>query len=269
MQCLRADDTPIPNAFASGFIRREAGKLWLYTCWHVVTGFNPYDIKVGLQLPERRGLRVALQASEERQPGVEVIGGLQEVVIPLYEEGDGASRPRWFQDSPRHVPHPDLNAVGLFVPFWHDLVKIELPATLRLSDWQLINETSLIGSDGGLITPGDKCMVADYPFGFSAHGSGQPAPVALTRFAASDRISDRRQQLLLESAGAPGMSGGPVFVERGDDLRFFGAYVGTIYPDHTVGSNEKVSALGVVANISMLLWGGLAMVNVPSEPHTT
>ena len=57
---------------------------------------------------------MALQASEQYQPGVELIGGLQEVVIPLYKEGDEASRPRWLQDS-RHVPHPDLNAVGLFV----------------------------------------------------------------------------------------------------------------------------------------------------------
>jgi len=61
--------------------------------------------------------------------------------------------------------------------------------------------------------------------------------------------------------------GGPVFVERGDDLRFFGVYRGIIYPDYTAGTNEKVSALGVVANISIVLWGHLAMVKVPNQPH--
>jgi hypothetical protein len=263
LHCLDEKLEPLPNAFASGFVRREADGLWLYTCWHVVTGFDPYNIRVGLELPRRRHLRVALQASEARTPGVQVIGGLQSVVVPLYD----ATRPRWFQDA-RHVPHPDLNAVGIYVPFWHDLVKLKLPHHVQLSDFQLVDESLLLPGSGGLLGPGDKCMVVGYPFGFSAHGPDQPAPVALTRFVASDRIANRRQQLLLESAGAPGMSGGPVFVERGDDLFLFGIYVGLIYPDHAAGTNERLSALGVVSNLMLSLWGHLPLVHIPHEAHS-
>lgn len=266
LHCLDENLEPLRNAFASGFVRREADGLWLYTCWHVVTGFDPYSIRVGLELPKRRHLRVALQASEARQPGVQVIGGLQSVVLPLYDTSAAPARPRWLQDA-RHIPHADLNAVGIYVPFWHDLVKIKLPPEIELSDLQIVDESLLLPGNVGLLAPGDKCMVVGYPFGFSAHGPEQPAPVALTRFLASHRIANRRQQVLLESAGAPGMSGGPVFVERGEDLFLFGIYVGLIYPDHAAGTNESLSALGVVCNLMLSLWGHLPLVETPNEAH--
>ena len=267
LQCLSEDLEPIPNAFASGFVRREADGLWLYTCWHVVTGFDPYDIHVGLHLPNRRHLRVSMQASEVRQPGVEAIGGLQSIVLALYDTSAGTVRPRWLQDA-RHIPHADLNAAGIYVPFWHDLVKLKLPPEVRLSDFQIVDESLLLPDNLGLLAPGDKCMVVGFPFGFSAHGPSQPAPVALTRFVASDRIANRRQQLLLESAGAPGMSGGPVFVEQGEDLFLFGIYIGLIYPDHAAGTNERLSALGVVGNLTLSLWNHHPLVELPYDAHT-
>jgi hypothetical protein len=162
LQCLREDGEPLPGAFASGFVRREANGLWLYTCWHVVTGFDPYDLRVGNQLPTRRHLRVALQASEAHQPGVHVIGGLQSVVVPLYDAPAEVGRPRWLQDA-RHVPHPELNAVGIFVPFWHDLVKIKLPPEIRLSDIQIVDETLLLPDNAGSVALGEKCMVVGFP----------------------------------------------------------------------------------------------------------
>ena len=64
------------------------------------------------------------------------------------------------------------------------------------------------------------------------------------------------------------MSGGPVFVERGDDLFLFGIYVGLIYPDYVLGTNEKLSALGVVGDLSIMLWGHLPLVNTPDEAET-
>lgn len=263
LQCLNEEQNLLPGAFASGFIRREGEGLYLYTCWHVVSGFDPSDVKVGLTLPTRRYLKVALQSADLRQEGVEVIGGLQTVIVPLYDTSTQPPRPRWFQDN-RHIPHPDLNAIGIYVPFWHDVVKLELPPDLQVSKLQVINEAQIFQS---LVGPGDKCLVVGYPYGFSAFGPEQPTPVALTRFVASDRIAGRRQQLLLESIGAPGMSGGPVFIERGEDLFLLGLYTGSIYPDYAQNANEKVTALGTVADLSLVFKGYLPMVATPSEAH--
>ena len=186
-------------------------------------------------------------------------------------------RPKWREIRPRRRINGPKNsvagrvftrAVGIYVPFWHDLVKIKLPPEVELSAFQIVDESLLLPGNVGLLAPGDKCMVVGYPFGFSAHGPEQPAPVALTRFIASDRIANRRRQLLLESAGAPGMSGGPVFVERGDDLFLFGIYVGLIYPDYAAGTNERLSALGVVCNLMFSLRGHLPLVDTPNEAHT-
>lgn len=44
IQCLDKNDACLKTA--SGFIRRENSKLYLYTCWHVVTDYNPNELKV-------------------------------------------------------------------------------------------------------------------------------------------------------------------------------------------------------------------------------
>ena len=44
LQCL--DDDGKVLASASGFVRLEEEGRFLYTCWHVVTGFDVNDIKV-------------------------------------------------------------------------------------------------------------------------------------------------------------------------------------------------------------------------------
>lgn len=266
LRCLDEQGNPLPGKFASGFLRREEGRLFLYTCWHVVTGFDPYDVRVGLELPKRRFLEVRLQSSDKRQEGVEVVGGSQTCVIPLYDTTTTPARPLWLQDD-AHIPHPDLNAIGIYVPFWHDAIKLELPSEIRVSDMQVIDEARVFRGNMSLLAPGDKCLIVGYPYGFSAFGPSQPTPVALTRFAASDRIAGRRQQFLLEGIGAPGMSGGPVYVERDENLLLIGIYTGAIYPDHAQLQNEKVTALGTVSNLSLYLWGGLFFVTSPSAAH--
>src|SRR5439155_2822654 len=117
---------------------------------------------------------------------------------------------------------------------WHDAVKLKLPSELRISDMQLVTET---GPNTSLVVPGDRVMVVGYPYGFSLVGADQPTPVVLTRYIAGVRIADRNTELLLESFGAPGMSGGPVFVERDDDLLLLGVYTCLINPDY--GSHSK------------------------------
>jgi hypothetical protein len=263
LQALDVNQEPMPGFVASGFIRKVEEQLYLYTCWHVVTGFDRYAIDVGFTLPDRRYLEITLQAADKSHPAVEVVGGSQSLIVPLYED-DGISLPRWEQDK-QHVPHALLNNVNIYVPFWHDVVRIRLPEGLAVSDMQVIDETLLFPGNAALISPGDKCLIVGYPYGYSAFGVKQPTPVALTRFVASDRIEGRHQQLLLEGIAAPGMSGAPVFVERECDLLLLGAYTGSIYPDHMLHTKEKVTALGTVANLSMHLWNALPMVHIPSE----
>jgi hypothetical protein len=262
IQCLDHSREPIKNAFASGFIRQEGHEFFLYTCWHVATGFDPNDVRVGLTLPSRGFFQVSMQDAQQRQPGTTAIGGLQTIVLPLYDTSYAPARPLWLQDA-QDVPHPDLNAINLRIPFWHDAVKLKLPSELRISDMQLVTETGAFRPNLSLVAPGEKVMVVGYPYGFSVVGADQPTPVVLTRHIAGTRIVNRRRELLLESFGAPGMSGGPVFIERDDDLLLLGVYTGLIYPDVGSQSNEKVTALGTVVDMS-ICWGDLPLVQQPN-----
>jgi hypothetical protein len=261
LQCLDETLQPLPKTTATGFIRRERNDLYLYTCWHVVTGYNKNDLKV-LRPPKRIFLQIQMQDAQSRSPGVTSIGGLQSVTVPLYDSVELPRKPLWLQDK-RHIPHPDLNAINLYVPFWHDVVKICLPTTIRCSDLQITDNAIFPGNT--LLVPGDKLYLVGFPYGFSAQGSEQPTPVVLTRYAASVNVTNRRREILLESAGAPGMSGGPVFVDRGEEISLFGLYTGLLYPDHVIEQNEMVTALGTCADLTFCLWGHLEMVEAPSE----
>ncbi len=269
VECLDRKQTPIKNAVASGFIRKESDRLFLYTAWHVVTGYDPNHLDIGTELPNRRYLRVPLQDARSTQPGIQAIGGSQAHVLPLYADAQasaGPLHPLWHQNE-QHVPNRYLNAVGLFVPFWHDVVKIELPNTLRLSDLQLIDEAMFMSGSDSLVGPGEKCLIVGYPYGFSAAiGKEQPTPVVFTRFVASAHISgERNKEVFLDGYGAPGMSGGPVFIEREDSIFLFGMYTGDIYPDFDQ-RREKTTALGTVTDIRMIYWGHIPLVETPQAP---
>jgi hypothetical protein len=147
------------------------------------------------------------------------------------------------------APHPDLNSINLKVPFWHDAVKLPLSKDISVSDMQIIKESE-VWKNFTMI--GEKIYIVGYPYGYSALGMEQPTPIVLTRFLAADRIKDRQSEILLDGPGAPGMSGGPAFIERGNALHLLGIYTGLIYPDHVVEKNEKSTALGTCSN--MTLW---------------
>jgi len=248
---------------ASGFIRRENGSLFLYTCWHVVTGYDKNDLKIRNQLPDRAFLQIDLKGVDKRQPGVEAIGGIQSLLIPLYDNEKKPRKPLWLQDK-RHVQNADLNAIGIYVPFWHDAVKLPLPETNCVSDMQVIEEVNVFPQTT-LLSCGDKLYVVGFPYGYSTTGADRPNPVVLTRFVAATTIGGRHQEILLESIGAPGMSGGPAFVEREDGIFLLGLYTGLIFPDHVIQGNEKVTALGTCSNMCLCLWGHLPLVPDPSE----
>jgi len=246
IQCLNEHKNVINGANASGFIVREKEKLFLYTCWHVITGYNMHDVKVGRKLPNRKYLEVTLQGCDKRQEGVQVIGGNQSLILPLYSEED---LPLWIQNK-QDVPNTDLNNINLKVPFWHDVIKLALPDDIAVSDMQIIKEDEILHHNSPML--GEKIYIVGFPYGYSTLGMEQPTPIVLTRFLAADRIKDRQSELLIDGSGAPGMSGGPAFVERDNSMHLIGAYTGVIYPDYEIEKNEKSTALGACSN--MVLW---------------
>lgn len=254
IQCLDKDSNPINHANSTGFIVRENEKLFLYTCWHVVTGYDMHNIELKHVSPNRKFLRVTLQNCERRQPGLEVIGSNQSVTIPLYDTTVSPCLPLWYQDE-QDTPDPDLNEINIKIPYWHDAVKIPLPPDLCISEFQIISSAQTFKN---LPLLGEKVYIVGYPYGYSAFGMNQPTPIVLTRFVASTVIAGRQTELLLDGPGAPGMSGGPVFIERDNALLLSGLYTGLIYPDHVIKKNEKTTALGTFCNLAV--WWSLSML---------
>jgi hypothetical protein len=217
---------PIPQGdgvrSASGFIRRDDREVFLYVCWHTVTGLDRNDPRLPpapAVLP--RALRVRLQNVEGTSAG-QRIGGVQEVIVPLYRE-DGT--PAWLQDH-AHIRHEELNSMGLFVPALHDAVKLRIP-DVRVAKLQLVQDH---GDKWVPLSVGHKVLIVGYPHGYSAFGEQQPAAIVLTRFIAATDFVERRNEILLDGDGAPGMSGGPVFADRDGVLHPIGIYTGNIRP---------------------------------------
>jgi hypothetical protein len=260
LRCLDAGRQPLKHASASGFVRVEDGVAFLYTCWHVVTGYDRNHLRVTNALPKRAFLEVSVQG-QQRTDASAAVAGVLSFTIPLYDESAQPKRPLWYQDR-AHLPHPDLNSIGLCVPSWHDAVKIPLSADVELPQLQLVSNPVL--ASNAALAPGDKIYVVGFPYGFGAGGPGLPAPVVLTRFVTATAVSGRPQEFLLDSGGAPGMSGGPVFVERGDDIALLGVYTGIVYPQPVLGRGERVTALGACANLSLCWRGSLPLVAEPS-----
>ena len=244
IQCLDKTQQPIKGAYASGFLVQEGEELFLYTCWHVVTGFNMHDVKLGYTLPNRKFLEVSLQFCDKRQLDMEVIGKNQTIILPLY---NNQGMPLWTQNK-QDVPHYDLNNINIKVPFWHDTVKLLLPNNIKISDIQLIKENEIWKNQPMV---GDKVYIAGYPYGYSTLGLEQPTAIVLTRFIAAGQIKDRQTEKLLDGPGAPGMSGGPVFIEQNNNIYLSGIYSGLIYPDHQIERNEKSTALGTMCDLSI------------------
>lgn len=260
LHLLDADQRTLKTA--SGFIRREGEELYLYTCWHVVTGYDPNKLVVTNELPNRVFIDVQLQDAKFINSQVTVIGGQQCFRLSLYDRMQFPRSPSWLQDD-RHRPHPDLNAINIFVPSWHDTVKIALPREVKIAETQIVDERICPGDAS--LTVGDKLYVVGFPYGYSSFGRAQPTAIVLTRFLASTGIDGRKREFLLDSPGAPSMSGGPVFIESDRGLEIFGIYNGSIYPDYMMKQNDKTTALGTCSSLQMHWWGHLPFVLTPSQ----
>lgn len=213
------------NAFrASGFIIEAEGKLFLYTCWHVVAGvdfLNPFPVK-----PPVRRVTVALhlKSVETRTPAVTTIGGQRELIFDLYDQN---GVPKWTQE-PHHQDCPDLEAIGLHVPKFIDVVKLPVELDQLTADVVAFSTSDVEANV--LPSAGTDVLVFGYPHGYSAMASLSVEPVFLKRSIASN-MNSNSGTLLLDGSGAKGMSGAPVIVRKDGRWWLYGIYNGAIFPD--------------------------------------
>jgi Trypsin-like peptidase domain len=232
---------------ASGFLVSESDGLFLYTCWHVVTGVDFLD-PTPLTPPERRAfIRLYCQDVQQRQPGIQAIGNAHVKEVPLFTASE---EPRWLQESAERAI-PDLQAIGIRVPKSFDVVRIpvnldsELRSVVEFQKTDIFTNYRLAGTD---------VVVVGYPYGYSAMGITTPEPVFLKRAIASSRTS-KVGYTLLDGGAAPGMSGAPVLTNHQDEWWLLGMYTGVIFPDYQYGPpdslNDRRAALGLMAHLHL------------------
>jgi hypothetical protein len=224
---------------ASGFLLRDDADLYLYTCWHVVTGIELANPVLPGTNQRRSRLKVSMQRSEKSDS----------FEVELYEQsGEDVFLPRWEQDQ-QSVSNSSLAMANLVQPFWHDIVRIRLPSSVVTSTAQVLSRFDLWRD---LIAPADPLLLVGYPYGFSARQL-TPAPIVVKRHVAAISRDGARREILIDGAGAPGMSGGPVFYEWDNRLYLFGMYVGVIFPDSAPDNEtERTGALGIVCPMNLL-----------------
>ncbi len=69
VHCLDDAGKEIEGAYASGFILKEQDGLFLYTCWHVITGLDMHQLPMNYKTSNRKKLRISLQDACEQPTG--------------------------------------------------------------------------------------------------------------------------------------------------------------------------------------------------------
>lgn len=257
IHCLNKKGEPLDSRYASGFILAEQDGLYLYTCWHVITGINMHNLRSPVYNLERMSLRISLQKAEECQTGSKlrafVVDGLSNIDIPLYEKNhEGYYSPLWHQEpvSTRlvYLTNEEQEKIEIHVPNRLDAIKIRLPDTFQTSDIHINKQEDLWKN---LVFPGERVYIVGYPYKFSSRGANQPLAIVLTRFIAGVSIEGRLGEILLDGTGASGMSGSPVFVEKDDNIYLLGLYAGIIYTSSEDNKDNSVGALGTCVNMSI------------------
>ena len=234
---------------ASGFLLRDGAELYLYTCWHVVTGIELANPVLPGSSQRRSRLKVSMQRSDKLTGAIVAVGAADSFEVELYEKsGEDVFLPRWEQDE-QSVSNSSLAMANLVQPFWHDIVRIRLPSSVVTSNIQLLSRLDLWPDS---IEPADPLMLVGYPYGFSAKQL-TPTPIVVKRHVAAISRDGARREILIDGAGAPGMSGGPVFYEWDSRFYLFGMYVGVIFPDASPENDpERTGALGIVCPMNLL-----------------
>lgn len=200
---------------ATGFLMQARDFLSLYTCWHVVAGFDPLDPPARYP-PRRIILIVETMRREQRQPGVEVVGGSAEVCqIPLFDE---RGNPVWLQPASREaafdgaIGYPFMDAVRINMNKYSDE---ELKAFPPCDD--IMND----------IEVGDDAFIVGFPYGYSPWPN-TPGAVFVRRTKAA---FGPFLPAVLDGPGAKGMSGSPLVTKRDGEWRLCGMYTGVAFPD--------------------------------------
>lgn len=241
IEVLNIDSEVISTA--SGFFCRRPEGSFLYTCWHVVTGLDPFNLQLK-DIPNPRRLRVHYQVVTHKE-GVLGIGNRKFLEIDLYKDIEKCKDPLWEQEA-RGGINPDLNALNIRVPIAVDIVRIPFPLSELEVLFLAFNEQQFFTS---FLGPLSKAIIAGYPYGFSVGGTEQPTAVLLTRFVASSATKPGIR-ILLDGSGSESMSGGPVLAEIDGKLKVWGVYAGAVFPDaiklSPTQKNDRHAELGVV-----------------------
>ena len=207
---------------ASGFLFDESDFLSLYTCWHVVTGADPNNLPIKEPV-KRKYLRVYSKIITSQQSHL-TIDGEQYIDLELYSS---CNKYLWIQGRPQnavdegaHLPVPHYDCVRININKHRDKFRI------AFQQQNVASSRLQVGSDA---------FIAGYPFGYSASDAG-PSPIFLKRSQASAVQNTQRQ--LLDAAGSPCMSGGPLLIKSGQDWLLVGIYTGAKFPEAKYFSKE-------------------------------
>ena len=236
------DDDRRQLSDATGFMIAEDNRLFLYTCWHVVSGVDPSNVRPK-DAPKRRRYLKIHSVNVVSQPGMTSFGDNFEFEIDLYPDG---STPLWLQD-PDAVDAPDLKAIGITVPKFIDVVRIPMDGFPNVD--LAFEEPDLSHQ---LIQAGNDVILIGYPYAYSVMGSSSPEPVFLKRTVASNRHPIAATQLL-DGAGFKCMSGSPVCIFYQNRYWLYGIYNGIIYPDNPTGENPRPNELASLGKITNLV----------------
>ena len=231
------------NIAATGFVFSDGDRQWLFTSWHVVTGYDFLDVKV-LNPPVRKFIKVISKQIQERGEGWRSIGDTATQTLPLYGT-DGI--PLWRQQE-QYRPHNDLAELGIFIPEHVDLVAIPFEVDIRERNERCYVPEHI--STAGLQN-GTAVYITGYPWGYSALGDRTPEPLFLVRHIAS-WVTANPHNFLLDGVGARGMSGSPVFVKGERGFKLVGVYCGAYFPDvaATGHRQDAYSSLGIAVRFS-------------------
>ena len=174
----------------TGFhFRDPSGTVWLVTNWHVFTGRRPDDpaMLIGDAMSSPTSIGVAYQSRKDGQ-------FLRHLTLPLYEQ-DGT--PSWYEY--RRDSGVDLAALPIQLPD-----DVRCPCVQDFAD-----------RDAGSFVPGLDLTIIGMAF---PHSRETPYPIWKGARVASEPgyFAMGVPQVLIDTAGVPGMSGSPVYrVSRG------------------------------------------------------
>ena len=238
---------------------REDDGLFLYTCWHVVTGIDFFDPTPKVPPKRRSFIKLYCQNVEVKTPGVKSIGGTHSVEVSLYDQ---QGNPIWTQD-PNDREQPDLAALNIRVPRLVDIVRIPITLDDEVASIVEFQKANIITDL--MVPPGTDIVILGYPYGYSSMGIKTPSPIFLKKSLASG-MTEVAGRMLLDGGAAPGMSGGPVITKKTDGTwGLIGIYTGVIFPDHLIGpegrKNDKSAALGMMVHLYV---GRLLSLGIPA-----